>query len=84
VNTTAIPIHQGKTHFSKYVKRASSGETIVFGAYGLPSVMLVPYVSTKRILRQPGLFQGLYDISDKEVMAPVQEMIDSANKSLDL
>lgn len=38
-----ITIYDAKTNFSRLVKRAKDGEVIYIGAYGQPSVMLVPF-----------------------------------------
>jgi len=42
-----IPIHEAKTHLSKLVKKAASGETIYIGAYGKPEAALSPVNSGK-------------------------------------
>ena len=52
-----VNIHEAKTHFSKLVERAESGEAIVIGRAGKPVAMLVPYHGSDRP-RTPGSAQG--------------------------
>lgn len=40
-----VNIHAAKTHFSKLVEKAASGEEIVIARAGLPVARLVPIVS---------------------------------------
>lgn len=44
---TVMTIYEARTNFSKLVKKAQSGQSVYIGAYGQPSVMLVPYVPAK-------------------------------------
>jgi prevent-host-death family protein len=39
-----VTIYKAKTNFSQLVKKAQSGQNVYIGAYGQPTVMLVPYV----------------------------------------
>lgn len=44
-----VSIYEAKTHFSKLVKRAKSGETIFIGAYGRAEAILAPVPSGRKI-----------------------------------
>lgn len=48
-----VNIHQAKTHFSKLIERAESGEEIIIARSGVPVAKLVGLTGTKPI-RQPG------------------------------
>ena len=45
-----------KTHFSKLLKRAHTGEEIIIGKAGKPYAKLVPLVPVKE--RKPGIAKG--------------------------
>ncbi len=56
-------IHEAKTHFSRLVERAISGEEVVIGKAGKPVARLVPYVED-RGPRLPGGWKGRVRIAD--------------------
>ena len=68
-------IHEAKTHFSRLVDRAASGEEIVIAKAGKPVVKLVAYKETKHPKRKPGAWKGKvwispdFDKADKEMEA---------------
>jgi prevent-host-death family protein len=68
-----INIHEAKTHFSKMVERALSGEEVVISRNGTPLVTLVP-VAKKRQARTPGLSMGAAEIAS-DFDAPLEEGI---------
>ena len=52
-----VTIHEAKTHLSKYIKEAQSGQPVYIGGYGKAEVMLVPAKNSKKILNI-GLLKG--------------------------
>lgn len=52
-----VNIHEAKTHLSRLVARAASGEEIVIGKAGVPMAKLVPYRS-EGPLRRFGYWKG--------------------------
>ena len=64
-------VHEAKTHFSKLIDRAHSGEEIILAKDGIPYARLVP-LAPPRAPRQPGRYKHLLGkISDDVVLAPV-------------
>jgi prevent-host-death family protein len=61
--TRVITVHEAKTHLSRLVERAASGEEIVIGRAGKPEVKLVPYRASSGP-RQPGAWSGRVWMSD--------------------
>ena len=57
-----INMHEAKTHLSRLVERASSGEEIVIGKAGKPVARLIPYRET-RSPRRPGSLRGKIHVS---------------------
>lgn len=51
MNTAPITIYEAKTNFSKLVKRAAAGETVLIGAFGKPEVMLVAAKPAKKAVQ---------------------------------
>lgn len=43
-----IPIHEAKTHLSKYIKQAKSGKPVYIGSFGVEEVMLVAHKSKNK------------------------------------
>lgn len=58
-----VNIHQAKTHFSRLVDRAASGEEIVIAKAGVPVARLVPFKGRRR-RRHLGLFAGAVRIRE--------------------
>lgn len=58
-----INIHDAKTHFSKLITQALSGEDIIIARSGQPLVRLVPY-SEETPIRRGGQLKGMIQISD--------------------
>ncbi len=44
-----VTIYEGKTNFSKLIKRAKAGETIYVGAYGQAQAIIAPVPAKKKI-----------------------------------
>ena len=51
-----VNVHDAKTHFSKLLERAHTGEEIVIGKAGKPYAKLVPLAPVKE--RTPGIAKG--------------------------
>jgi prevent-host-death family protein len=51
-----VNVHEAKTHFSKLLDRAHTGEEIIIGKAGKPYAKLVPLASVRE--RAPGLAKG--------------------------
>jgi prevent-host-death family protein len=60
---TTINIHAAKTHLSRLVDQAASGEEIVIARAGKPVARLVP-LAPARQPRVLGIFDGQYAIPD--------------------
>lgn len=58
-----VNTHEAKTHFSKLVERAASGEEIVIAKAGKPMAKLVPLRSEGR-RRIPGAWRGRVRMAD--------------------
>jgi prevent-host-death family protein len=58
-----INIHDAKTHFSKLIHQALTGEEVIIARDGKPVVRLVPYVKEAEA-RKGGQFKGLIQISE--------------------
>lgn len=57
-----VNIHEAKTHLSRLIDRAATGEDIVIARAGRPVVRMVPYIErTQR--RAPGSMAGRISIS---------------------
>jgi prevent-host-death family protein len=70
----SVNIHEAKTHLSKLVDRAASGEEIVIARAGKPVAKLVPYLEPREP-RKPGALKGQiwiapdFDEEDEEIIA---------------
>jgi prevent-host-death family protein len=65
--TKAFNIHEAKTHFSKLVDQAASGEEIVIAKAGKPVAKLVSIdadAGKEKPRRKLGMFEGKYHIPD--------------------
>ncbi|VAX10759.1 hypothetical protein MNBD_GAMMA26-2029, partial [hydrothermal vent metagenome] len=60
---TIVNIHEAKTHLSRLLNRAVSGEEIVIAKAGRGIVKLVP-IQGDRSPRTPGMDAGRVEISD--------------------
>ena len=58
-----VNIHDAKTHFSKLINQALTGEDVIIARDGKPIVRLVPYAEEIQT-RRGGQFQGLIQISE--------------------
>ena len=58
-----INMHQAKTHFSRLVEKALSGEEIIIARNGQPLIKLVPLKNLKA-QRVPGLSSGRGRVSE--------------------
>jgi prevent-host-death family protein len=62
---SAVNIHDAKTHFSRLVDRAASGETILIAKAGRPVARLVPLEpATTGAPRRTGFLRGMYTVPD--------------------
>lgn len=52
-----INIHEAKTHFSRLINRALSGEEIIIAKNGKPLIKLSP-IDRRSMNREPGLSRG--------------------------
>jgi prevent-host-death family protein len=57
--TVTVNVHEAKTQFSRLLKRAHEGETIVLAKAGKPYARLVPLEQDQP--RQPGIVDGRVD-----------------------
>ena len=64
-----VNVHDAKTHFSKLLERAHSGEEIVLAKAGKPYARLVP-LATEKPRRQPGRLKGLITDAFFEPLPP--------------
>ena len=71
-----VNIHHAKTHLSRLLERAGSGEEIVIAKAGKPVAKLVP-VQTPRQGRKKGLMKGKIKIS-KDFDKPLPEKVQTA------
>lgn len=58
-----VTIHEAKTHLSKLIQEALSGEEVVIAKRDKPVVMLTPIPSNGKV-RKPGIAKGMIEISD--------------------
>ncbi len=56
-----VNVHEAKTHFSKLLARAHTGEEIIIGKAGKPYAKLVPLSPVKE--RVPGIAKGAVSAS---------------------
>ena len=61
--TTAINIHEAKTHLSRLVERASAGEEIIIAKAGKPMARLVPLATAVKP-KKLGLLRGKIGIAE--------------------
>jgi prevent-host-death family protein len=71
-----VNIQAAKTHLSRLVDQAASGEEIVLAKAGKPLVRMVPYVSVKKP-RTPGVFSG-QGWETAECWAPDENVLDGS------
>lgn len=74
---TVVNMHEAKTHLSRLVDRAASGEDIVIGRAGKPVARLVPYdePAEPKPRRVPGMWKGRGWVADDFDDTP-EEIID--------
>lgn len=58
-DSPVVNVHEAKTHFSKLLERAHSGEEIVLAKAGKPYARLVPLKKEEKPRRQPGRLKGM-------------------------
>ena len=58
-----VNIHDAKTHFSKLIHQALSGDEVIIAKAGKPLIRLVPYTDDIGA-RRGGQFKGLIEVSD--------------------
>jgi prevent-host-death family protein len=59
---TTVNIHAAKTHLSRLVEQAASGEEILIAKAGKPLAKLGPLVSAERKKRRLGLLAGRMNV----------------------
>lgn len=57
MSTEQVNVYDAKTHFSRLLARAESGDEIVISRHGRPVARLVPY-RPERQVRRPGIWRG--------------------------
>jgi prevent-host-death family protein len=79
-----IPIHEAKTHLSKYIKQAKGGKPVSIGAYGLEEVMLISAKPKKKPLKFDIWAHKPKGYKDKDIVGPdpdiIQDFEDAVNK----
>jgi prevent-host-death family protein len=62
---SAVNIHEAKTHLSRLIETAASGETVVIAKAGKPLVKLTALdAPTGRGKRRLGFMEGQFDVPD--------------------
>jgi antitoxin (DNA-binding transcriptional repressor) of toxin-antitoxin stability system len=69
---TQINVHEAKTHFSRYVKRALKGERIVVCLRNKPVLELKPLSPPPKKRRPIGLYKGRFKVPD-DINEPLPE-----------
>jgi antitoxin (DNA-binding transcriptional repressor) of toxin-antitoxin stability system len=72
-----VSMHQAKSTLSQLVKRASSGETILLGAYGKIEAKLTAATTAETPGKRIGLLAGKLTIPD-DFDAPLPEALQKA------
>jgi antitoxin (DNA-binding transcriptional repressor) of toxin-antitoxin stability system len=70
---TSVTIHQAKTHLSRLIERAISGEEVVVMRGREPVVTLKP-LRAPRVARRLGGLPGLVKRMDADFNAPLDDM----------
>ena len=70
----SININEAKSHFSTYLERAESGETVVVLRNDIPVIELKPIKRDHKTPRPSGLCKGEFSIDD-DFDAPLPENI---------
>lgn len=70
---TTFNVHDAKTHLSKLIDRAHSGEEIVLAKAGVPWAKIVPIAPAPKRRRKPGGLTVLGDIPDSVWFDPLPE-----------
>ena len=60
---TTVNIHEAKTHLSRLIARATSGEEIIIAKAGKPLVRLAQ-IDAKPKKRKLGILDGLYNVPE--------------------
>lgn len=58
----SVNIHEAKTHLSRFLDRAASGEEIIIARAGKPVARLVPLVTRGKPARTLGLGRGRFHL----------------------
>ena len=61
---SAINIHEAKTHLSRLIETAASGETVVIAKAGKPLVKLTALDAPTGGKRRLGFMEGQFDVPD--------------------
>ena len=78
--STPINIQAAKTHLSRLVEQAASGEEVIIAKAGKPMVKLVPYKATRKP-RTPGLLAGQGYWESPDCWEPDEELIKQMTES---
>jgi prevent-host-death family protein len=73
---TTINIHEAKTHLSRYVELAASGNEVIIAKSGKPVTKLVP-LDDVPARRKLGIFQGRLKVPDNFDAPLPNEVIES-------
>jgi prevent-host-death family protein len=68
-----VNVHDAKTHFSKLLERAHSGEEIVIAKAGKPYAKLVPFNEPAKPPRKPGRWPELRNIPSSVWFDPLPD-----------
>lgn len=71
---TKINVHEAKTHFSRYLKRAAKGETIVVCMRNVPFAQIAPLPDAPKPRRAIGLDKGKFTVPD-DIMDPLPDWL---------
>jgi prevent-host-death family protein len=72
-----VNMHEAKTHLSKLVAKAQSGEETIIALAGKPAAKLVPFEEKKpKRLSRLGFMQGLGYTMPKDIKTPFKKEIE--------
>lgn len=80
---TTVNIHEAKTHFSRLIERAESGETIIVAKAGRPVAQLGPLQPRSPKERRLGFLRGRLSVpEDFDTIGrdEIQELFDGARE----
>jgi prevent-host-death family protein len=69
---TMVNVHEAKTHFSRYLKRALKGERVIVCVRNKPVIELKPLESAPKKRRRIGIYKGRFTVPD-DINDPLPE-----------